>query len=110
MKNTKQFIEDAIEGGFNIGINESDGEGWDMYWKLVEDGYYINGYLLQPEFWQAVSETRGWARCVVCGRNQEEHGKFHDFEDDYKIWKKRWHKFIDHLADGLTIEESLDRI
>ncbi len=87
MTATQQFIEDAIEGG----------------WMEGEDSRYRRAYasigntLLNPLAWQAVGKTRGWT----------------DYNDSYGVpeksqrWNFQMHRFIDHLADGKTIEEAL---
>ena len=89
MTHTKQFIEDAVAGGW-LHINNYDGD-----WKTEQ-------ILLDPTAWQAVGKTRGW---VVSFPNEED-----VFSSPLKEWRYRWHSFIDHLADGKTIEEALAAI
>lgn len=55
----------------------------------------IENIILKPAVWQAVGKTRGW---VV--------GHF----DGKPTWLEYQHRFIDHLADGKTIEEALSAL
>jgi hypothetical protein len=94
MTATQKFIEDAIKGG------------WQEY-KTGNNtiGYYTNTValykvLLDPLAWQAVGKTRGWepyAPYDLTAGEQEYIGE----------WLERQHAFIDHLADGKTIEDAL---
>lgn len=105
MKATQQFIEDAIKGGwreehkpkrngtsvmFQAGAHQ-------IFWKYSD-------ILLDPLAWQAVGKTRGWdSPSFKGGPTQSELGL-----DDY--FREAIHRFIDHLADGKTIEEALTLI
>jgi len=89
MTNTKQFIEDAIEGEYRKNSTwpqryvEHDGDTY--------GGIDIHRILLDPRCWQAVGKTRGWNNSQYFSN----------------MYKRKWHTFIDHLADGKTIEDSL---
>jgi len=135
---TQQFIEDAIAGGYMremYGLPFGDDEqfiqrylstlspkpdhsehtGFMLGWGHGTRYAYI---LLDPLAWQAVGKTRGW-------------GSFYDEEGMPRIHKTQgWypntaevpsgkdglarqayqHVFIDHLADGKTIDEALGAI
>lgn len=83
---THQFIEDAKAGG----------------WKTTNAVPYDDRFeiLLDPLAWQAVGKTRGW-KCPE-GEHKAELCGFR--------WRYEWHRFIDHLADGKSIEEALAAI
>lgn len=109
MKATKQFIEDAIEGGWNYrGIKKDNFKAFglgSMDSDFELHSIYNSSYLiplerpfLDPEFWQAVGKTRGWSTGID--------GRL--YTSPY--WKDKWHRFIDHLADGKTIEGALEAI
>ena len=94
MNNTKQFIEDAIEGGYEKDeflVNEYHAVG-------------INQALLSPKAWQAVGKTRvgmrRWRRDIEVKSGLPA----------IPAWHYHWRKFIDHLADGLSIEEALGKL
>lgn len=99
MTSTHQFIEDAIAGG----------------WKPYNDIHNINDLeacyrfeiLLDPLAWQAVGKTRGWDRLtdVAGDSNTPEYSNWFPY-----TWGWRQHRFIDHLADGKSIEEALTAI
>ena len=89
MRATQRFIEDAIKGG---------------WWKLDYDTepvdaenyrFFLSSPLLDPLAWQAVGKTRGW--------------KYKSYKEYEWQWQHEWHRFIDHLADGLSIEEALSK-
>lgn len=91
MAEVKQFIEDAIEGGYNAPVN----------WEGMGGEYQL---LLSPQVWQAVGKTRGWDEM-----------KMSHYGDRFTHQKRSeiehyWHRLIDHLADGKTIEEALSAI
>ena len=75
-----QFIQDAVKGGYDI--------GW-----IVENLEII----LDPKAWEAVGKTRGWRYEKMYSRPCDE-------------WKDKMHTFLDHLIDGLSIEEALNKI
>lgn len=68
----------------------------------------VDRVLLDPAAWQAVGKTRGW----------ESDTRFAEATADGMSeimiiageWKDKWHRFIDHRADGKTIEEALQAI
>ena len=118
---TQQFIEDAIAGGWKSGLLElpnsyyevdtlsrkqGDTTGVWFYhteldlnkWPIKKSIEVLAGeILLDPLAWQAVGKQRGW----FVGNDNE-------FDNARKMG--RWHRFIDHLADGNTIEEALKEI
>lgn len=96
MKETKQAIEDAIEGGWNELQNT-------QFLEFIGDGKTIravtgDNVFLDPTFWQALGRTRGWDGAKVLSDNRI---------PTYNTYGQHWHQFIDHLADGKSIEESL---
>lgn len=94
MKATTRFIEDAIKGGWKapwqaiLRADEYTGRPIDYIEEVV---------LLDPLAWKVVGKTRGWKSSA-------------DGFYDSIAWQENWHEFIDHLADGLTIEEALEKI
>lgn len=98
---TQQAIEDAIAGGWLLRGSKVTvfKRGGDLRWQ--HDGYTeavnVSEVLLDPRFWQAVGKTRGWED---------------DETDEYLYttnigWRFYMHRFIDHRADGKTIDEAL---
>ena len=83
MNETKQFIEDAIEGGYSKHHADVNSDVPEVLF-------------LQPEFWQAVGKTRGW-------EDKGSSGTRH-------TWNFKWLEFINNLADEDTIEEALTAI
>ncbi len=110
MKATKQFIEDAIEGGWSL-EDFVRSRGFAPYAVKVNAKYIttLSGssstqriplelVLLDPLAWQAVGKTRGWNKYIPA------------VNEPSRLYKDIWHTFIDHLADGKTIEEALEAI
>ena len=116
MTHTKQFIEDAVAGGgidFNGYFTDCDKED-------VLDS--IHRVLLDPAAWQAVGKTRGWGEIVFKMEDKIGDHPFMGGTLNYPYyegaamvftsasWKYNLHRFIDHLADGKTVEEALAAI
>jgi len=103
MTNIEKYIQWGIEGGWDNG-------GWENLKETIQgfkfhDGDFSPGcpgttyspeeILLDPKFWQAVGKTRGWSKYISAVGQPS------------MMWKSMWHRFIDHLADGKTIDEAL---
>jgi len=81
MTATQKFLQDAVSGGWH-----HTGEG-------------VHEILLSALAWQAVGKTRGWyITTKPCNHSDNYHGT---------CMRCAWHRFIDHLADGKSIEEAL---
>ena len=89
----EEFILDAIKGKWGLK------DGMPPIYLNGRVAFFGNGgcsekeVLLEPSAWQAVGKTRGWRREL--------------YENGEVEWQHIWHRFIDHLADGKTIEEAL---
>ena len=106
MTEIETTINDAIEGGWNndifymskcldeisFGHKNNNSENNPCHYQN------IHKILLDPKFWQAVGKTRGWSKYISAVGQPS------------MMWKSMWHRFIDHLADGLTIEEALTKL
>lgn len=94
MTATQQFIEDAIKSGY------SKDEQHAHFIRNLPN-YALCQIWLDPLAWQAVGKTRGLVGIGTADIPQSHfsHG-----------WRRNWHRFIDHLADGKTIEEALSLI
>ena len=108
----EQIIKDAINGGWRKGHYKMRWGGgrieqWEYLgnnrseWTRLMD---LSTALLDPTFWEAVGKTRGWNECLG---EETESLKQHWLE---KISKEKWHRFIDYLQYGVTIEEALIKI
>lgn len=102
----KDAIARAIEGGYdrkNLSTN------------VMDDILNAHEILLDPLFWSSLGKALGWdvhcisvwggkkceerKRCSVCGKGYR--GYPHPLQ---KQWPMYWHRFIDHLAEGKSIE------
>jgi hypothetical protein len=65
-------------------------------------------FLLSPDFWQSLGKALGWKDgvvCAYCGFTSCRHSaKF------VEKWHFKWHRFIDHLAEGKTAEEFFETL
>ena len=140
MTATQRFIEDAIKGGWTETRLESGEYAYPDKGKVNSGGvystvfsipfrgnwiqgqpldanYFLTKYriLLDPLAWQAVGKTRGWLRvhCKGCGW-EDTSSASPQHHCPYPKWQEthiyQMHRFIDHLADGKTIEEALAAI
>jgi hypothetical protein len=99
MNATQKFIEDAIEGGW--WKTEYDTEPVDtQYYR-----FFLSSPLLDPLAWQAVGKTRGWDSRTTFYQMFTKVNK-----ENNDPWRLDMHRFIDHLADGKSIEEALAEI
>lgn len=101
MNYTEQIIKKMIEGGYREGITS-----W-KYCTVDSEGFYATAdpntrikkefIFLDPEAWRALGKAMGWVD-----------GDFVDYGDGHSLWsdawQHQWHVFIDHLAEGGTIE------
>ena len=107
----RQIIQKAVKAGYSqMKTRPSAPRGY------IE----INEALLDPLFWKALGKATGWKiKCQNCGGEIGEStgmgkvvfkyqckGKCGSYFDnrEAEVWAKEWHRFIDHLADGGTIE------
>ena len=93
----KETIEKSIEGG----------------WKKDLTRNVLSDYFLDPDFWQSLGKTMGWtnfscsdcysnkgfsrSECLCCLGERE--------RVEMQTWEVQWHRFIDHLAEGKSIED-----
>lgn len=117
MTATQQFIEDAIKGGWrNLAPICFDVVAMEPFIPDFIDGNQITlqVILLDPLAWIAVGKARGWdgkQNCNNCGDPWEKAC----WCDRYALhavdrYRHYMHRFIDHLADGDTIEEALSKL
>lgn len=103
-------------------VDKALSQGWEP--QTLVDGYaypYDGGAcyrkmqtyheLLDPLFWQAVGKSEGWEAmtsdtCRHCGR----HYPIGNQPEAVLQWKVMWHRMIDALADGKTIEEFISTL
>lgn len=72
----------------------------------------IEKLLLDPKAWQAVGKAKGWNKEVKSIWHMSTGPKTGLMEgNSYSAnsWLHNLHRFIDHLANGLTIEAALER-
>ena len=60
---TQQFIEKAIEGGW-------DSQGLKNAELVMANFYHQPTYLLDPKFWEAVGKVEGWGE-ILTGETEE---------------------------------------
>jgi len=102
MTNSHRFVERAVEGGY--------GDGWSGPSDEINT-YFV---LLDPEAWKAVGRATGWSKTTGsgCGKEYFDAGRYAcecpNWSQD--TWLHNWHRFIDALAEGKTVDESLEEI
>ena len=94
-------IEKAIEKGWQgaNGSTESDCHSCE----------FIDGMLLDPKFWQCLGKAMGWDEEAPKG-----YTAFKDIKDEFghtqSYWNYMWHRLIDHLSEGETIEKYFEEL
>lgn len=110
-----QAIEKSVAGGWkNLAMKEHVEfmQKHNLKLKLIKSA--VAEALLDPDFWRALAKTEGWNKDFqthLCSYNAVSRiGNADDCEfcegqgDDDAYWKDKWHRLIDHLADGGSIE------
>lgn len=123
----KVAIELAVEQGWRPKGLNVDGRAISWIKQAVSSrSKFIERYLLDPKFFQALGKGMGWGGMTkdpdegtvewdfyfVCPRGSIiygeemlcEHECQFDLDEMIVSWKWYWYKFIDHLAEGKTIE------
>jgi len=91
MTYVEQAIREAVKGGYKA-------SSLDFLLNLPE--YAQSQLWIDPLFWLALSKARDWKvtdYCFGCGYDEGS-------TDNTPVWKVKWHRFIDHLADGKDAE------
>ena len=124
----KQFIEKAIEGGWESKISHGKDfsvglDGEIFYTNLNENRvrtFGVGEILLDPKAWEAVGKVEGWGSgCNICTYPCPATGMTSpsNFSDECKRLKEhltknhkypycvKMHQMIDALVEGKTIEE-----
>lgn len=112
MTNTQRFIELAIEGG---AIDKENKE------VCLQDNALgrcsLARVLLEPLVWQAVGKAKGWRQnpsmctgCQTIGMGKANHMQACPEKGRPVSWNENWHRFIDLLADGRSLEDALGEI
>ena len=85
----QEVIQRAIEGGLNYADPEII--------KLESRGA-LHRILLMPSFWQALGKAMGWGSSNMCPSCNQ-------VDDIPKLdWFREWHRLIDALSEGKSIE------
>lgn len=108
----EQALEKANDGGWKTTL--------EPYRSLSEA---IALALLDPLFWQALGKSMGWGSgCNVCLKDGITHSyangwadecekpKEHLTENHKYPWQINWHRLIDHLAKGGSIESYFEKL
>ena len=109
---TKEYIEKAIEGGYESGIITI------MDLPDLHEGILpkiLNSFILDPKAWEAVGSVEGWEqwRCQ-CGFYYDMQGMIIcpdcNKSGAKKSWKQNMQEMIDALIEGKSIEEYLETL
>lgn len=112
----QQFLQKAIEGGWEpIGYNFSNKP---FSWKVqaVCKVKYKERFFLDPKLWEAVGKTEGWEdKCKICGENhfpkkiETKEYVMHRHVPD-PAWINKMHRMIDALCEGKTVQEYIESL
>lgn len=107
----ERAIEDAVKkGGYRDALLKAnpnaDIEG------LADTGYFarnIEMKLIDPDFWSALGKARAWNEGNK-GWLEEKQYRIRGKVVQRRPWKKYWHRFVDHLAEGKDAESFFKEI
>lgn len=129
----KDFIEKAIEGGWDDDPYVWTGEGANFALCEIGEWKYDYAILLDTEAWKAVGKVEGWVgdkirMCVGCGvalkwnENPDMEGRHNLKRDGKQVgcgsdiyeydgqWLIEMHCMIDSLASGKSVEQFLETL
>lgn len=124
MTNTEELIKVAIENGYInakdksiVEVRPSKLERDEYIVRTVGENFILNKYQIfcNPLFWLALERGLGWDKCCNNGHVPVpcEDGGVDWTGCDFCVedgqftpqWKRYWHRFIDHLSEGHSIED-----
>lgn len=101
-------IRKSIEGGYEIKSYNGLGFGIDGRVNHIKGGLNSSGeILLDPEFWKCLGKQQGWEKWV-CPKCFLEVGQCD--ENRIEKWHLYWVCFIDHLAEGKSIDDFFNNL
>jgi len=107
-----ETIKKAIEGGYKLPekyiVNKDTIEI--KLWNGGDDTEWTpKNIYLDPLFWQSLGKSLGWDKKAKKG-----YVRFCDIKDESGntqfYWNYMWHRFIDSLASGKSIEEFFNEL
>jgi hypothetical protein len=92
--------------------------------KAQEYGFVMNGsryssshlniqiVLLDPSFWQCLGKAMGWGegRMAISEYDGVSKNPIYVQRDKFPVWIINWHRLIDHLSEGGTIEKYFESL
>ena len=93
----EQAIKEAVDQGYQPNVErypEMEGISPLQIAMAMQADVFID-----PAFWKALGKQRGWTT-----DDDFKYWQKSVVEWEEKYWKKFWHRFIDHLADGKDAE------
>lgn len=105
----QQAIEKAIEGGYKRVPMPLTLIGSGITGSVPRTEYNWQAILWDKSFWQALGKAMGWKTDVALmnwGFTQVEL----DYLENKPEWLYHWHCFIDHLAQGKSIEGFFEKL
>lgn len=82
--------------------------------KAKDNGYFWDSecefvcnesHLMNPDFWEALGKGMKLKNAYDLSKDSP------DFKGSYHLeWLKNWHRFIDHLAEGKSIESFFEEL
>ena len=118
IKDTKDFIEKAVEGGWKDkdiykGVTVESPQKYVSFWNSEEccdlypfEGMNLNNILLDPLSWQAVGRVEGWeGKTYAGGYDVDEDGEVTLSKSE--IWHVKMNGLTPALIEGKTTDEYL---
>lgn len=102
----QRAIEIAIENGYKHQVFNLE----TMIKDEMLDPDTINSILLDRDFWIALGSGLKWDGQLWCGKRGCGNDGQHFHSSSKKNWEERWRDFIDHLAEGKSIEQFFESL
>lgn len=93
----QQAIQKAIEGGWKTIRKNLDGSP-----SAIKETQEIHQVLLDPLFWQSLGSALGWEK--------EDKINYLSVSFTRKSWFYYWHRLLDYLSSGRTIEKFFEEL
>ena len=104
----EQVIKKAIEGGFDNEYARTAIDGDPIVFDKCLPYIFMSSF-----FWQSLGEAMGWGetdRGFDLDAMSMGGVPITKETKDKKDWKHYWHRFIDHIAEGKSIEKFFEEL
>ena len=111
-------IQDTIKKAYGAGYQFPKHYGKILveFKNELEEGFMesyniaMHEIFLDPDFWKCLGKAMGWDDYHYIGYDQKLGAMVADERIGVDEWQFQWHKLIDHLAEGKSIESYFEEL